>query len=152
MTQTVASEQYGKAYDTYETRKWKHVVKLAKKAVAEVYKGKRKAALRRTMALTHLSRSERMRLAYTRDYLGFDLDEFKLDTFAGRDQLQEWLAFHGLEDKLATWEKDAERTVRVPKILQTIPDEEPEQPDLTRLKVVLKPRKIDKDKLKKIKV
>lgn len=152
-----SEEAFKEAFNKYRLRITRKTTQKVREAIAKMRGQRLKSALRKTMRMTFLSRSERMKLAHTRQYLGYDLEELTVPYKISYEELVALVNFHGLEDKFEEWQHEAEEQVRIPKIMQMIPEESEStevttQESIAKLRQLTQPRKLDKEKFKKIKV
>jgi DNA-binding protein H-NS len=114
-------EQFEDANIKYHRRLFNYVLKLAKKHFADLYKKKRILAMHRFKGWP-LTRSQRMKLSYDPQYVGYSPDEILIGGYVRtREELVHRLEQHGVPYLLGLWEEKADQNVRVPKILLNPP-------------------------------
>lgn len=114
---TLESEKkYFNALAKREERKWLYVVNKARKYMRNIYEDLRRPALKKIMRLTHLNRSEKMKLSYSFEYVGLYLEEVRVEsTDITRAELIERVSQFGDACMIDDWMREAENSIPMPK-------------------------------------
>lgn len=111
-----SEKKYFNAIAKREERKWLYVVNKARKYMRNIYEDMRRPALKKIMRLTHLNRSEKMKLSYSQEYVGLHLEEVKIESAdITRAELIERVSQFGDACMVDDWMREAENSFPMPK-------------------------------------
>lgn len=111
-----SEKKYFNALAKREDRKWLYVVNKARKYMRNIYEDLRRPALKKIMKLTHLNRSEKMKLSYSKEYVGLYLEEVRIEsTDITRAELIERVSQFGDACMVDDWMREAENSFPMPK-------------------------------------